>query len=60
MIKQGMAWHFKKYSTDPLYASLEIAARKNKTGLWQDANPTPPWEWRKSKHNNRTLERISK
>ncbi|GAA3974677.1 thermonuclease family protein [Pedobacter ginsengiterrae] len=49
MIKKGMAWHFKKYSTDPLYAQLEIEARRNKVGLWKDAKPTPPWEWRKPK-----------
>lgn len=49
MIKKGMAWHYKKYSTDPLYAQLEIEARRNKVGLWKDAKPTPPWEWRKPK-----------
>lgn len=48
MIKQGMAWHFKRYSKDESYAKLELIARKNKTGLWQDPNPTPPWNWRKS------------
>ncbi|WP_233509708.1 thermonuclease family protein [Pedobacter chinensis] len=47
MIRQGMAWHFKKYPTDTLYAQLEMMARKNKTGLWQDAHPVAPWEWRK-------------
>ncbi|MNI55224.1 Thermonuclease precursor [compost metagenome] len=60
MIKQGMAWHFKKYSTDLVYAQLEITARKNKVGLWKETNPTPPWEWRKSKHNNQVTESISK
>lgn len=60
MVKQGMAWHFKKYSSDPVYASLEITARKNKVGLWHDANPTPPWEWRKTKHNKGVLLDISK
>jgi len=55
MVKRGMAWHFKKYSTDVIYAKLEIGARKNKTGLWHDHNPTPPWEWRKSKHINPSL-----
>ncbi|HWW38657.1 thermonuclease family protein [Pedobacter sp.] len=49
MVRQGMAWHFKKYSTDPVYAQLEIEARENKVGLWQDPNPTPPWEWRNRK-----------
>jgi len=49
MIKQGMAWHFKKYSSDPLYAQLEVEARKHKIGLWQDSNALAPWEWRKPK-----------
>lgn len=48
MVKKGMAWHFKKYSTDAKYAELEFEARKNKKGLWQDANPIAPWNWRKS------------
>lgn len=51
MIKQGMAWHFKRYSADPIYANLELQARKNKIGLWTDPNPVPPWEWRKPKHS---------
>jgi len=51
MIKQGMAWHFKKYSSDPLYAQLEITARNNKIGLWQEAEAVAPWAWRKTKHN---------
>jgi len=49
MIRQGMAWHFKKYSTDAGYAQLEITARKNRVGLWRDINPIAPWEWRKQK-----------
>lgn len=51
MIKQGMAWHFKKYSKDPIYANLELEARKGKIGLWRDPKPVPPWEWRKPKGN---------
>ncbi|MBO9673501.1 MAG: thermonuclease family protein [Sphingobacteriaceae bacterium] len=51
MIKLGMAWHFKKYSSDPLYAQLEIIARKNKIGLWQEAGAVAPWEWRETKHH---------
>lgn len=50
MIRQGMAWHFKKYSGDLLYAQLEITARKNKVGLWQDSTAVAPWEWRVMKH----------
>lgn len=51
MIKQGMAWHFKKYSGDPLYAQLEINARQNKVGLWQEADVVAPWDWRGTKHS---------
>jgi len=47
MIKRGMAWHFKRYSKDLLYARLELEARRNKIGLWRDSNPVAPWDWRK-------------
>ena len=49
MVRQGMAWHFKKYSSDQVYAKLEIEARREKIGLWQDKNPVAPWAWRKVK-----------
>lgn len=48
MVKQGMGWHFKRYSTAVLYDELELQARQNKVGLWQEPNPTPPWNWRKN------------
>jgi micrococcal nuclease len=48
LVRQGMAWHFKKYSTDILYDKLEQEARQKRIGLWQDPNPIPPWNWRKS------------
>jgi endonuclease YncB( thermonuclease family) len=47
MVKLGMAWHFKKYSHEPIYDSLENVARKNKTGLWSAPSPIAPWDWRK-------------
>jgi endonuclease YncB( thermonuclease family) len=50
MIRGGMAWHFKKYSKDIYCANAELEARKYKRGLWQDANPIAPWDWRKVKH----------
>ncbi|MCX2574070.1 thermonuclease family protein [Pedobacter sandarakinus] len=48
LVKQGMAWHFKRYSTAVIYDQLEAEARKNSVGLWQDPNPIPPWDWRKN------------
>ena len=47
LIIAGLAWHFKKYSTDIDIAKLEITARVNKVGLWKDTYPIAPWEWRK-------------
>lgn len=51
MVKQGLAWHYKKYSSDAAYAQLQVEARKKRVGLWQDKNPIEPWLWRKNKKN---------
>jgi endonuclease YncB( thermonuclease family) len=52
-ISVGLAWWFRRYADEQSaedrgrYASEEEEARLRKRGLWQDANPVPPWEWRK-------------
>lgn len=52
-VKSGLAWHYKKYEREQsvddrdLYAKAEEQARLVKRGLWVDAEPTPPWDWRK-------------
>lgn len=52
-IKAGLAWHYKKYETEQsstdrdIYSQAEDEARGSKSGLWTDANPVPPWDWRK-------------
>lgn len=43
MIKAGLAWHFKKYSSDTSLSNLEIEAHNLRIGLWKDNNPMPPW-----------------
>jgi len=47
LIQQGLAWHFKKYSTDINLEMDEITARDRKLGLWSDPRSIPPWDWRK-------------
>ena len=47
MLKSGLAWHYKRYSSSIEYAQLENSARKNKIGLWADKNPVAPWDFRK-------------
>lgn len=47
LLKEGLAWHFKRYSDDEKLQELEDRARKKKKGLWAEQDPVPPWEWRK-------------
>ena len=52
LVKNGLAWHYKKYSADKSYAKLEMNARKRKAGLWQDKSPIEPWNWRNKPKSN--------
>ena len=49
MVQDGLAWHFKKYSSAKELADAEDEARKAKKGLWVDKEPVPPWDYRKQK-----------
>lgn len=51
MIRDGNAWHFKRYNQSKELAELEEQARKAKRGLWGTDNPQAPWDYRKE---NRT------
>ncbi len=48
-VKQGMAWVYRKYSKDKSLHQMEAEAREQRRGLWQDAEPMPPWEFRHNK-----------
>ncbi len=51
-VERGMAWFYRQYQREQspndqrLYEAAEDAARANKRGLWRDAAPVPPWEFR--------------
>lgn len=47
MLKDGMAWHFKKYDLTEEYAKAEEQAKAKKVGLWSMPNPVAPWDYRK-------------
>jgi endonuclease YncB( thermonuclease family) len=49
LVRNGMAWHYKKYSSDQNLADFETQARIGKAGLWSDPHAIPPWEFRKIK-----------
>lgn len=52
MVVAGLAWHYKKYEREQsaadrlLYANAEKDARLAGRGLWNDAGPVAPWDWR--------------
>ena len=45
-IKLGMGWVYRKYLRDQSLLLIEEAARQAKVGLWADANPMAPWDYR--------------
>ena len=49
LLKNGLAWVYRQYCKNcPQWLELEKQARQDKLGLWQQADPVPPWDWRKS------------
>jgi len=49
LVEEGLAWHFKKYSSNIQFDKAEKMARKRKLGIWSINNPTPPWSFRAEK-----------
>ncbi|MCJ9707769.1 thermonuclease family protein [Bordetella hinzii] len=45
-VRRGMAWVFDRYATDRSLYAIQDEARAARRGLWSDAAPVPPWEWR--------------
>ena len=53
MVQAGLAWHYVYFAKDNKeLAEAEAAARKGKLGLWADAKPIPPWDYRYQKKRN--------
>jgi endonuclease YncB( thermonuclease family) len=58
-VKAGMAWHYKFYEDEQTpedrdaYANAEAEARAARRGLWQDPNPTEPYQFRKEEKRER-------
>lgn len=46
-VRAGMAWVFDRYVTDRGLHAVQDEARGGRRGLWSDAEPVPPWEWRR-------------
>lgn len=50
MVGIGLAWVYARYAKDPALTSLQLMARTQRIGLWSQADPVPPWLWRKGNH----------
>lgn len=56
MVAEGMAWAYRHYLQGPYaseYIGAETRARARREGLWRDANPQPPWEFRQALRGGR-------
>ena len=49
LVRQGMAWVYRKYTDDEILYRLEAQAKTKKSGLWAGEQPIAPWHWRKGK-----------
>lgn len=56
-VERGMAWVSQRQNKDLMLPAVEAAARRERKGLWQDAAPVPPWEYRHPPRKARTLSR---
>lgn len=53
-VRSGMAWVFDRYVTDRSLYAVQDQARAAGRGLWAEAEPVAPWDWRQAKRG-RTL-----
>ena len=63
IVAEGHGWVFKKYCTAEYCAdwlNLEAKAKAARIGLWEDENPTAPWDWRaKERGRNNETARVA-
>lgn len=46
-VKQGMAWEYSGFHSNRVYVALQSEAQQARRGLWAQASPQAPWQWRK-------------
>ena len=53
MLRNGLAWHYLKYDSNPKWSKLESEAKELKVGLWSDSLQVEPWDWRKNRKSKK-------
>lgn len=46
-LARGMAWMYRRYASDRSYSDAEVKAQSRRIGIWRDARPVPPWDFRR-------------
>jgi endonuclease YncB( thermonuclease family) len=63
-VEAGLAWHFKRYRSDQTdegfarYARAERDAQARGLGLWRDATPEAPWDFRARQRREQAAEAV--
>jgi micrococcal nuclease len=48
LLEDGAVWHYTAYDHNKRLREAEASARSSKKGLWRDASPVAPWDWRRT------------
>ena len=57
MVRRGLAWVRRAYDPPAHLVRREDEARAARRGLWADAEPTSPWDWRKGSRSAQSQRR---
>lgn len=56
-VRRGLAWHYKQYEAEQTpadrqrYAAAEQGAQAERLGLWHQASPQAPWDYRRQQRD---------
>ena len=65
LLKEGLCWVYEKSVGEAStlvqarYRNAQDAAQAQKTGLWRDPDPVPPWNWLKEQGTTLRLQSIN-
>jgi endonuclease YncB( thermonuclease family) len=54
MVRAGLAWQYVTDDKRNEFGKLEDDAGGHHRGLWVDAHPVAPWEWRRTEKDRKT------
>ena len=50
LIRNGFAWVYKQYYSDPKWLAIQEQASHERVGLWSQKKPIPPWIYRRKSY----------